>query len=427
MITKNASAADGTDGGDLPLIILVSSGYRLYREYLLDLVARAARVWLFLSAEPTWEQPYIAGYTVVDTLDAKAMIAAARDIPAAVSGVLCWDEVRMVQTAQLQEALGLPGATPAAVTRCRDKHQTRSALAAAGVAQPASSLVSSAEEAARAAERIGYPVICKPRALGASIGVSGVDSPDGIAVGYAEARGAFEDGVPYYDEGVLIEEYVTGEEISVDCAITDGTVTPLFLARKISGYPPYFEEVGHSVDAADPLLTDPRLLELLDSAHRAVGYERGVTHTEVRLTSTGPKIIEINSRLGGDLIPRVAFIASGVDPGAAAVRVAVGGRPAAAPAGGQVAAVYFLYPDQNCTVGEVTVDRAELPAAVRELGVLASPGQELLLPPAGHVTSRYAFVIVAADDLEGCRAAGQRAAAAARLLPSDRSAEVSVR
>lgn len=413
---------NATEETGLPLIILVSSGYHLYREYLLDQVAKAARVWLFLSAEPTWEHRYIVGSTVVDTLDPKAMIAAARDIPGVVSGVLCWDEVRMVQTAELQEALGLPGATPEAVTRCRDKHQTRAALAAAGVAQPASVLVSDAAEAARAAERIGYPVICKPRALGASIGVNGVDSPGGIAAGYAEARGAFEDGVPHYDEGVLVEEYVSGEEISIDCAVADGTVTPLFLARKISGYPPYFEETGHSVDAADPLLTDPALLDLLDGAHRAVGYDRGVTHTEVRLTSSGPKIIEINSRLGGDLIPRVAFVASGIDAGAAAVRVAVGGRPAKAP-GGRVAAVYFLYPEQDCTVGEVTVDRDELPAEVCELGLLAAPGQELLLPPAGHVTSRYAFVIVAADDLQGCQAAGERAAAAVRLRPS----EVSVR
>lgn len=422
MTTPTFRAA--SQDGDKPLVVLVSSGYHLYREYLLAQVAAAARVWLFLSAEPTWEKRYIVGHTLVDTLDPPAMITAARELAETreIAGALCWDEVRMVQTAQFQEALGLPGSTPEAVTSCRDKHLTRAALAAAGVPQAASVLVSSLDEAHKAAEHIGYPVICKPRALGASFGVNGVDSPDGLAAGYAEARGATEDGVPYYDAGVLIEEYLTGEEISVDCAVEDGKLTALFLARKVSGFPPYFEETGHTVDAADPLLDDPDLLAVLEQAHRAVGYHRGVTHTELRLTAAGPKVIEINARLGGDLIPYVASIASGTDPGAAAVRVACGRPVDPAPRQGRVAAVHFLYPDEDCVVEDVTVDEAALPEAVRTVGVLAARGQELLLPPAGHVTSRYAYMVVAGDNLDACDAAVDRARRAVRLRPQDRSA-----
>lgn len=407
--------SDGAGGDKRPLVILVSSGYHRYREYLLDQVSKAARVWLFLAAEPTWEAAYIDGYTVVDTLDVPAMIAAARDIPLPVDGVVCWDEVRMVSTASLQQALGLPGSWPEAVVQCRDKHCTRTALAAAFVPQPASFLVTTAQQAASAAGQLGYPVICKPRALGASFGVCGVSDPGEIEAGYAEARGAFEDGVPYYEAGVLVEEYVTGEEISVDCAVADGTVTALFVARKMSGFPPYFEETGHSVDPADPLLSDRQLLDVLHRAHHAVGYQRGITHTELRLTSSGPKVIEINARLGGDLIPHVAFIASGVDAGATAVRVATGGQPAPVPPSGQVSAIYFLYPERDCVATEVTVDHDALPAEVRKVGILASAGQELLLPPAGHVTSRYAYVIVAAETIDGCHAAYQKAASAIRL------------
>src|ERR1035438_7953405 len=103
-----------------PLIILVTSGYHLYREYLLKLVAGAARVWLLADAEPEWERPYIAGHTVVDTLDPAAMIEAARAVSAGtpVQGVLCWDEVRMVQSAQVAQALGLPGGDPEVLGRC---------------------------------------------------------------------------------------------------------------------------------------------------------------------------------------------------------------------------------------------------------------------------------------------------------------------
>ncbi|AUG77906.1 ATP-grasp domain-containing protein [Kitasatospora sp. MMS16-BH015] len=400
------------DSTEKPLIILVSSGYHLYREYLLDLVAGAAQVWLFLTQEPTWEKRYIAGFTVVDTLDVPAMLAAARELSTdrTVSGVLCWDEVRMVQTAELQQALGLPGTPPEAVGRCRDKHQTRAALAAAGVPQATSVLVSSLEEAAAAAAGIGYPVILKPRALGASFGVNAVADAEGLAAGYAEARGAEEDGVPYFDAGVLVEEYLTGEEISVDAALVDGELLPLFVARKISGFDPYFEEIGHTVDAGDPLLTDPRLLDVLTRAHRATGYHTGITHTELRLTADGPEVIEINARLGGDLIPYVGSVATGVDPGRVAVEVATGRRPDTAQTRDKVAAIHFLYPEADGTVAEVLADEAALAEVVTAHGVLAGPGQELLLPPAGHVTSRYGYLVVEGDTAADC----ERAAEAAR-------------
>ena len=66
---------------------------------------------------------------------------------------------------------------------------------------------------------------------------------------------------------------------------------PMFVARKRTGMFPYFEEVGHVVDAADPLLHDDSLMETLAEAHRVLGVENGLTHAEVRLTERGPLII----------------------------------------------------------------------------------------------------------------------------------------
>jgi biotin carboxylase len=279
-------------------------------------------------------------------------------------------------------------------------------------------LVGSVEQAAQAARSIGYPVILKPRALGASFGVVGVDGPDELAQGYDIARAAEEDGVPYFDEGVLVEEYLTGPEISVDCAVVDRLVRPLFLARKVTGYFPYFEEIGHTIDAADPLLTDPALLDVLAGAHRAVGYTDGITHVELRLTPTGPRVVEINSRLGGDFIPYVAYFAGGVDAGAAAVSVALGEVPDDPPGPAGVAAVHFLYPPSDVVVRHVTVDPAELPVAAVAHGVLARPGQELRLPPAGHVTTRYGYVITTGSSEEDCLATA-RAAECAFTLAAD--------
>lgn len=396
---------------ELPTIALLTSGYHLYREYLLAGVARAAHVWLLGPAEPTWERPYIVGHTVVeDSYDTAAVVAAGKALAdeRRIDGVLCWDEVRMVTLAELAETLGTPAPTPEAAATCRDKHLTRAALARAGVPQPESVKVSTQHEARVAAEALGYPVVLKPRALGASFGVVLVEGPGDLAAGFAEARGAGEDGVRYYEDGVLVESYLDGPEISVDCVCTANGLHPLFLARKQLGFPPYFEETGHSVDTDDPLLSDPALLGVLRGAHDAVGFRNGITHVELRLTSSGPKIIEINGRLGGDLIPYVGMLASGRGPGRIAVDVATGREPDLTPARRQVGAIRFYYPPTGGTVRSIGVlDRRDgsggpWPSALVDVAPLAAPGRSIVLPPEGRVVSRYAYATAVAEDADAC-------------------------
>src|SRR5262245_11588752 len=125
-----------------PLLLVVGTGGRNYREYLLRSIGSRYRIHLLLGAEPTWELPYITSWTVLnnmaDTIDATEMIEAARRVTerTPIDGVLSWDEGRVLQSAKVAEALGLPGGDPGMVMRCRDKHLTREALTAAGVPQP---------------------------------------------------------------------------------------------------------------------------------------------------------------------------------------------------------------------------------------------------------------------------------------------------
>lgn len=400
-----------------PTILLITSGYHLYREYLLKMIAERANVWLFADRELVWESPYVIGHSVVNTLDVGAMTAAARALPPQISldGVLCWDEIRMVVTAELARALGLPGGDPEAIGQCRDKHKTRTALARAGVPQATSILVGSLQEARDAVATIGYPAIFKPRALGASFGVSLVQEEAELVAAYEHARTAREDGVPYYDEGVLVEEYMQGEEISIDSAIVDGRVAPLFVARKLTGFFPHFEEIGHVVDAADPLLSEPSVLEVLERAHEAVGFRTGITHTELRLTDAGPKIVEINARLGGDMIPYVGWVATGIDPGRVAVDVACGRASSVGPQKQRVAAIRFFYPDRDSVVERLEIDDERLPPSVETAGALATPGQRLVLPPADHVSCRYGYVVVHGESAVECTAAAGQAERAFQL------------
>jgi carbamoylphosphate synthase large subunit len=423
-VTPSAPSAPSA-GKDDPLLLLIGTGKRAFREYLLASIASRYRVHLLCGAEPGWPRGYLDGWTVIDsmddTIDATQMCAAARELAAreTIQGVLSWDEARILQAAKVAAELGLPGGDPAMVMRCRDKHLTRKALAAAGVPQPGSVLVADLSQAAEVAERFGYPVVLKPRAMGGSLGVVRVDTPAELAARFEFARDCEVPGSWRYDEGVLVEQYVAGPEISIDSAVHRGEVLPMFVARKEIGYPPYFEEVGHVVDAADPLLTDTALVSALAAAHEALGFTDGITHTEYKFTPDGPVVIEVNARLGGDLIPYLGLRASGIDPGLAAAAAACGQRPELVADRSAVAGVRFFYPARDDTaIAAVRFDPALLPAETDLALTLAEPGDVMSPPPKGTMSGRVAFATVLAGTVAACQAALDAAQAALIVLPA---------
>jgi len=411
-------------GYDDPLLLLIGTGKQDFREYLLASVASRYRVHLLCGAEPGWPKSYLAGWTVLDmddTVDATQMCAAARELAAheAVAGVLSWDEARILQSATVAAELGLPGGDPDMVMRCRDKHLTRQALDACGVPQPRSALVADLSQAAAAADQLGYPVVLKPRAMGGSLGVVRADRPADLAATFEFARDCQVPGSWRYDEGVLVEQYVPGPEISVDAAVYHGELMPMFVARKRIGYPPYFEEVGHVVDAADPLLTDPDLASVMRAAHAALGFTDGMTHAEYKLTPYGPQVIEVNARLGGDLIPYLGMRASGLDPGLAAAAVACGQRPELTADRSAAAGVQFFYAAQDDTVIEgIWFSPAALPPETDRAVTLAGPGDVMSPPPKGTMSGRLAFVTVLAATAQACEAALDAAHAALIVQPA---------
>jgi biotin carboxylase len=412
--------AGGDRMAEKQLLIVMATGVgRLYREYLLRSMTSRFRLHLFAGADPGWARDYVTGWTSLhnlqETIDAEEMCEAARKLAAVepVHGIFTWDEARVLQGAKVAAALGLPGGHPDAVMRCRDKHLTREALAAAGVPQPASALVGTAEQALEAARRIGYPVVVKPRAMAASLGVVRADTPAQLATRFEFARDTTLPGSWLYETAVLVEEYLPEPEVSVDSAVHAGEVLPMFVARKEIGYPPYFEELGHVVDAADPLLADRQVRRVVQDAHTALGFTDGMTHTELKLTRSGPKVIEVNARLGGDLIPYLGLRATGMDPGLAAAAVACGQPPELTSTRQRVAAVRFFYVEQDdTTIDKVDFDRAALPDSVDLAEPLVEPGAVVSPPPKGTLFGRIAVATAVADTAGACLAALDAAAAA---------------
>src|SRR5258708_11416957 len=139
-----------------PVLLVIATGPRLYREYLLRSISARYRVFLISATEPDWALQYLEDAVIAPGGTASAVLSAARRLAARlpVAGVMTWAEDYVLHTATTAEELCLPGPTPAAVRRCRDKSRTRSALSARGVQQPASVPVGNLSQALAAAQRL---------------------------------------------------------------------------------------------------------------------------------------------------------------------------------------------------------------------------------------------------------------------------------
>ncbi len=381
-------------------LVVLGTGGRAYREYGFANLRGQARIVLICSDSTTWARAHADECHIVplDRVDliVGLVLAEMAATPGRV-GVLTWDETLVETAAHVAEECGLPGPGRDAARACRDKAVTRELLSE--VSPVASVVAGDYEQARSAAREIGYPVVLKPRALAGSAGVVIVADESGLMSAYATASTATFPGLASHD--CLVEEYLDGPEISIDCVVVAGRVACVNVARKRLGFEPYAEEVGHLVAPWRAEAFWPATEALVHRAHAALGIGTAITHAEVRLTATGPRIVEINCRLGGDFIPYLALAANGFDVVAAGMRAAMGDDQLPEVDDVGYAEVAFAYPTADGVVMAVDVSRAQVVPAVREVQVLAEVGQVLRLPPRG-VVPRSAAVIATALTAARC-------------------------
>lgn len=388
-------------------VLLLGAGDRPYREHLLRQMAARHRIVLAAPELPAWAAPYVRDHLTVDLADTEGTAAVVKRYAAQtpVGGICTYLEHHVELSALLAQMLGLPGPLPGAVAACRDKAQTRRVFEDRGVPSARSTLVAGEADAVQTARRLGYPVVIKPRGMGGSAGVTRADHDGDVRTAYRRATSESVLGLDAHARaGVLVEEYLSGPEISVETVVLPGGAPQIVaVTRKHLGPEPRFQETGHSIDAADPLLSDTAVAGSVIHAVRALGIECSVLHVELRLTPHGPALIEVNARPGGDLIPLLVRRATGIDLAQAAADLATGSVPDLTPTRRQAAAVQFLYP--SCS-GEVTDLHA--PAALRaeqwleRLCWTRHHGDRVTAPPNASIADRLGHWVVTGADAAEC-------------------------
>jgi biotin carboxylase len=273
---------------------------------------------------------------VADTHDPAATRAAAAVLHRAepFDGVLSTCDHYLEAVAMVARDLGLPGAPPGAVRVALRKDRVRQALSGAGLPNPGFAVAPTVDAARPAAERLGYPLVAKPVDLHSGTLVRRIEGPDGLAAWFAEADAlALNTRGQLRQPGVLLEQVMTGPELSVETATHQGTTTVIGITDKSVTAAPGFVESGHQFPAALDDATAAAVAGLARAALVAIGWTHGVAHTEVMLTPDGPRIVEINPRQGGNHIFELVRLVTGSSTLDALADLARGAAPTVGVAG----------------------------------------------------------------------------------------------
>lgn len=252
-----------------------------------------------------------------------------------------WDDC-LVLTALLCRELGLPCSPPAAMCLAKQKSRTQlHLLRCQGPPWPATSLhavaccpLESEADVERAISQVPLPGVMKLEfgtgAVGVQLVKDGPQCHEHFARILHDLQGeADHPGIGLgWGNAMLLMEFVEGTEHDVDLVVFGGRLLAAFVSDNGLTRLPGFTETAACMPTG---LAPEQEAQMVQAAFRCClgcGLLDGVFNVELKMTGTGPKLIEINPRMGGFYLRDWILELYGVDLLLASTMVACGLQPA---------------------------------------------------------------------------------------------------
>lgn len=333
-------------------------------------------------------------YAVIDYRNLDEVLAVARAWHSIdpFDAVVSFTEYGLEPASRCARELGVAGDNLDAVLLTRDKKKTRELLDRHDLSPVRHRICASlADATAFLGELGGRPMVLKPSDRGLSEGVVVVGSAEALADGWAWAAAAT-------TGPILAEEYLDGPEYSVESFSLEGRHEIVMITEKVTTELPRFIEVGHQAPArlAEPVRE--QVVELVTALLDLIGQRTGPAHTEIRLTADGPRVIESQTRAGGDQIWEMCELVTGVDLLSGTMAALVGlPMPRRVPATKAAAIRFFSY-ENGRVAGVHGLTEAAAEEGVVRLVCTLRPGQEIGVLESS--TSRQGYVLCGGDSTD---------------------------
>ncbi len=271
-------------------------------------------------------------------------------------------------------------------------------------------VVSNVDEYRNAVSRFEERCIVKPADNAGSRGVKLVDKSH-----QANIDDTYFYSKKYSRTGtVLVEEFLEGPEVSVESFTVGGVTSIIAITDKTVTPPPFFVEIGHSQQSLLNEKVQTKIKEITQKAIHAINIINGPSHTEVKITNEGPKIIELAARLGGDFITsRLVPLSTGVDMVGNSVLQAVKQPIDLSIKFNRGSAIRFVFAQSGMITGIEGVESAESIEGVQEVAIYKQKGDRVF----GLESSdgRIGHVIASAETPEQAIAICERAKSAIQI------------
>lgn len=183
-----------------------------------------------------------------------------------------------------------------------------------------------------------FPLIVKPTDRSGSRGVEKVLDPLQLDTAIDRAQ------KEAFSKAAIIEEFVTGREISVEAISYQGWHTILQITDKVTTGSPYFVELEHHQPSTLPGQIQSEVKSIVLKALDALHIQYGASHSELKITEDGDiRVIEIGARMGGDFIgSTLVRLSTGYDFLEGVIQVAMGKFQEPVISQHRCSGVYFL-------------------------------------------------------------------------------------
>lgn len=313
---------------------------------------------------------YADKYYNVSTIDEVGIYQAAKEFCANGVTTLATD-MPMRAVAYACEKLGLVGISYDTAIKATDKGEMIKSFDAHGVAHPWYFILHDVEELNSIESKIIYPCISKPLDSSGSRGVMLINGPEELrkSIMYSSTHSR--------KSGVIIEEYMSGKEVSVEIVVINEDVHILAVTDKLTTGAPHFVEMRHNQPSKLGKKNIERIRELAIKAVKAVGIKNGPAHVEIMLTEQGPKIIELGARMGGDFIStHLVPLSTGIDMVKAVINLACGEDIDLNPRFNRASSIQYISGDEGIIKSIEGLDLAKKIKGIFEVKMLKNIGEE---------------------------------------------------
>lgn len=201
--------------------------------------------------------------------------------------------------AYVAEQMGLVGNSYEASLKANNKNLMRQAFTEAGIPCPKYYCFSQLNNdiLTYVQRNMELPLIVKPSDRSGSLNVMKVCNWEDLSLAIVQAQNAS------FKHEAMVEEYIEGDEISVEYISYNGIHYALQITDKVTTGAPYFVEIEHHQPSALPKAICDNVHVVTQKALSALGVTYGASHSEYRITKDGRiYVIEIGARMGGDFI-----------------------------------------------------------------------------------------------------------------------------